>query len=62
MGVKDFLSVASGILSNPGDSFEARVTESGNKVAKYSSGDGLFKASKTEYPNGTIHETRTYKK
>lgn len=59
---KDLLSVFEGFLSKPGDKFEARVTDSGNKVARYSSGDGNFKASKTEYPNGTIHETRTYKK
>lgn len=58
---KDLLSVIGGLLSNPGDRFEARVTDSGNKVAKYRSGDGIFKASKTEYPNGTVHETRTYK-
>lgn len=50
-----------GILNNPGDKFEARVTKSGNKVAKFSSGDGLFKASKTVFPNGTVHEIRTYK-
>ncbi len=60
--VSNILSALGGVLSNPGDKFEARITDSGNKVARYSSGDGRFKASKTEYPNGTVHETRTYKK
>ena len=59
---KDILNIIGGLLTRPGDKFEARVTDSGNKVARYSSGDGTFKASKTEYPNGTVHETRTYKK
>lgn len=57
----EIMNVIGGLLVNPGDRFEARVTKSGNKVAKYSSGDGFFKASKTVYPNGTVHETRTYK-
>lgn len=58
----DLLNLASRFLSNPGDKAEARMTKSHRKVATYVSGDGKFKASKTEYPNGTIHETRTYKK
>ena len=57
----EIINVLSGILNKPGDKFEASVTNSGNKVVKISSGDGLFKASKTVYPNGTVHETRTYK-
>lgn len=51
-----------GLLRNPGDKLEARVTERGTKVATFKSGDGAFKASKTVYSNGTVHETRTYKK
>lgn len=58
----EIMNALGGILNNPGDKFEARVTKSGNKVAKFSSGDGSLKASKTVYPNGTVHETRTYKK
>lgn len=50
------------ILSSPGDKLEARITDSGNKVLKFASGDGSMKASRTEYTNGTIHETRTYKR
>ncbi|SES91143.1 hypothetical protein SAMN02910413_1219 [Pseudobutyrivibrio sp. C4] len=50
------------ILSSPGDKLEARITDSGNKVLKFASGDGSMKASRTEYPNGTIHETRTYRR
>lgn len=50
------------LLVNPGDKFEAKITKTGNRVAKYSSGNGLIKASKTVYPNGTVHETRTYKR
>lgn len=57
----EIINVLNGILNKPGDKFEASVTKSGNKVVKISSGDGLFKASKTVYPNGTVHETRTYK-
>ncbi|SDM58709.1 hypothetical protein [Lachnospira pectinoschiza] len=57
----EIMKALGGMLNNPGDIFEARVTKSGNKVAKFSSGDGLFKASKTVYSNGTVHETRTYK-
>ena len=57
----EIMNVIGGLLNNPGDRFEARVTKSGNMVAKFSSGDRSFKASKTVYPNGTVHETRTYK-
>ena len=57
----EIINVFGGILNKPGDKLEASVTKSGNKVVKISSGDGLFKASKTVYTNGTVHETRTYK-
>lgn len=58
----DLVRNVANILSNPGDKLEARITDSGNKVLKFASGDGSMKASRTEYPNGTIHETRTYKR
>ncbi|WP_026518624.1 hypothetical protein [Butyrivibrio sp. MC2021] len=58
----ELLSKINKVVSNIGDHAEARVTSTNRKVATFTSGDGTFKASKTEYPNGTVHETRTYKK
>ena len=58
----EFLSKIAGLLLKPGDHAEARITDNNRKVATFTSADGLFKASKTEYPNGTVHETRTYRK
>ncbi len=48
-------------LSNPGDKATLKVTESGRKVGIFEFANGL-KMSRTEYPNGTVHETRTFKK
>lgn len=51
-----------GFLSQPGDKAEARVTDSMRKVLKVSTNGGNSKYSATQYPNGTIVETRTTKK
>ena len=48
-----------GILAKPGDKLEARITESNRKVVKVQK-DGL-KYSATQYPNGTIVETKVKK-
>lgn len=49
-------------LKQPGDKLEARVTNSNRKVLKASTDGGNSKYSATQYPNGTIVETRTTKK
>lgn len=51
-----------GFLNQPGDKAEARVTDSMRKVLKVSTDGGNSKYSATQYPNGTIVETRTTKK
>lgn len=51
-----------GLLNQPGDRVEARVTDSNRKVLKVSTDGGDSKYSATQYPNGTIVETRTTKK
>ena len=43
----------SGILNKPGDRLEARITDSNRRVVKYSA---------TQYPNGTIVETKVTKR
>ncbi len=50
-----------GLLTNPGDKAEVRVTQTRRKVGIYKSGDDSFKYSITEYPNGTRVETKTTK-
>jgi len=66
MGLFDMIlrskSSESGILSNPGDKLEARVTDSNRRVLKYSQDHGASKYSCTEYSNGTRVETRTTKR
>lgn len=52
----------SGILNKPGDRLEARVTDSNRKVLKVSIDNGNSKYSATEYPNGTVVETKVTKK
>lgn len=47
-----------GILQNPGDHLEARITDNNRKVIKVQVGDKKF--STTQYPNGRIVETRSY--
>ncbi len=49
-------------LTNPGDKMEARVTDNNRKVFKMSKNNGNSKYSATQYPNGTIVETKTTKK
>ena len=51
-----------GILTQPGDRLEARVTDTGRNVIKIQKDGGNSKYSATQYPNGTIVETRVTKK
>ena len=51
----------SGILSEPGDRLEARITDSNRKVLKVQKNRGNSKYSVTEYPSGTIVETKVTK-
>ena len=50
------------LLPNRGDELKLRRADNDALVGTYHSGDDTFKASRTQYPNGTVHETRTYKK
>lgn len=52
----------SNVLSEPGDKLEARVTESKRKVVKIQKECGTLKYSATQYPNGTIVETKVRNK
>lgn len=56
------LSEKKGILNKPGDRLEARVTDTGRNVIKIQKDGGASKYSATQYPNGTIVETRVKKK
>lgn len=56
------VSQRSGILKNPGDRLEARVTDSNRKVVKISTDSGKSKYSATQYPNGTVVETKVTKR
>ena len=49
-------------LQEPGDKLSARVTQSNRKVMKAETNKGKTKYSVTQYPNGTIVETKTTKK
>lgn len=61
--MKNFLDIINnGILNKPGDELSARITDTGRKVLKIHTENGKQKYSKTEYPNGTIFETKTTKK
>ena len=51
-----------GILNKPGDKLEARVTNSNRKVVKIQTDNGCSKYSATQYPNGTVVETKVTKK
>lgn len=51
-----------GILSKPGDKLEARVTNTNRKVLKIQTDNGSSKYSATQYPNGTVVETKVTKK
>lgn len=48
------------LVKNPGDNLSARVTSSGRKVLKLETGDTKYSA--TQYPNGTVVQTKTIKK
>ena len=50
------------LLPDRGDELRLRRADNDALVATYHKGDGTVKLSRTEYPNGTVHETRTYKK
>ena len=50
-----------GILTMPGDRLEARITDSNRRVVKLEKDGGLFKYSATEYPDGTVVETKVTK-
>ena len=57
--MSNFLAnVFNGILQNPGDCFEAKITKTNRKVAKAQIGDQ--KISVTQYPSGRIVETTSY--
>ena len=51
-----------GILSEPGDKLEARVTNSNRKVVKIQKDNGNSKYSATQYANGTVVETKVTKR
>lgn len=56
------LSKKSGVLSQPGDRLEARVTETGRNVIRIQKDRGNLKYSATQYPNGTVVETKVTKR
>lgn len=51
-----------GILTKPGDRLEAYITKSGRNVLKVQKDSGHSKYSITQYPTGTIVETKVTKK
>ena len=62
MGMYDIVkNITTRILENPGDKMEAVITPSNRKVFKGHKNNGSYKYSATQYPNGTIVETRTIK-
>ena len=50
-----------GILNKPGDRLEARITDSNRRVVKVQTDNGSSKYSATQYPNGTLVETKVTK-
>lgn len=50
-----------GILNKPGDRLEARITDSNRRVVKEQTDNGNSKYSATQYPNGTLVETKVTK-
>lgn len=63
MGKKDDGEVVDkyGVLSNPGDRLEACITNTNRKVVKVHKDNGNSKYSATQYPNGTLVETKVTK-
>ena len=55
-------SQPSGSLANPGDKLEARITDTNRRVIKVHRNNGADKYSATQYPSGTIVETKTTKR
>ncbi len=53
---------SNGLLSNPGDKLEARITDTNRQVVKIHKNNGLSKFSATRYPNGTVVKTIVEKK
>ena len=51
-----------GLLNKPGDKLEARVTNTNRKVLKIQTDNGNSKYSTTQYPNGTVVETKVTKR
>ena len=62
MGLFNLFKSGSEFLQTPGDKVEARVTDTNRKVLKASKDNGKSKYSVTQYPNGTLVETKTTKK
>ena len=56
------LSKSGGILNQPGDRLEAKITQTERKVLKIHTEGGDCKYSATQYPNGTLVETKVTKK
>ena len=50
-----------GILNKPGDRLEARITDSNRRVVKVQTYKGNYKYTPTQYPNGTLVETKVTK-
>jgi len=50
------------ILNNPGDKLEALITNSNRRVVKVQKDKGSSKYSATQYPNGTVVETKVTKR
>lgn len=55
-------SSALGVLEQPGDKLSARITNTNRKVVTIEKDQGTSKYSATQYPNGTVVETKTTKK
>ena len=49
-------------LKDPGDSLSARITKTHRRVLTVETNNGAGKYSRTDYPNGTVFETKTTKK
>lgn len=65
MGLFDLFSPKNGgkgLLSEPGDSLFARITDTGREVLKIKTNGGDSKYSVTRYPNGTTVEVKSTKK
>ena len=48
-------------LNKPGDRLEACITDSNRRVVKVQTDNGNSKYSATQYPNGTLVETKVTK-